>query len=398
MKYDFTSIIDRKGKDALAVDILPNMLGPGKKVEVREGLDYIPMWVADMDFKSPQPVIDALKEASEQGMFGYPSPTKGYVEAALEWQNKRFGWTPEPSWMVQTPGVVTALNVVIQSFSRPGDTVLVQTPVYSHFHQDPMFNGRHAIYAPLRIDGDEYRFDAKVFEAAIRPDTKLFILCNPHNPTGTSWSEEDLRAMGEICARKNVIVVSDEIHEDLVFDPSTKHITFAKLGKTFADNCIVCTAPSKTFNIAGLQCSNIFIPNPKLREEFSRQLTRNGLHFVNCLGMVACEAAYRHGEPWLDALLAYIRGNQEHFAAEIRKNFSKLKVFKATSLYLAWMDCRALGMDAAELEKFMLTKAHVWFDKGQKFGPEGHGFMRVNLGCPRSVVDDAISRLKAAIR
>ncbi len=392
MTCDFDAIIDRTCSDSV------KWAFPKQNLTVDEcAANPLPMWVADMDFRSPQPVIDALRATVERGVFGYPSPTQGYIEAVCEWQSRRFGWTADPEWMLQTPGVVTALNVAIQAFSRPGDTVLVQTPVYGHFHQDPVFNGRRAISAPLRIDGDEYRFDAQIFEAAIRPDTKLFILCNPHNPMGIVWSEEDLRTMGEICARKNVIVVADEIHQDLVFAPGVKHMTFAKLGKTFADNCIVCTAPSKTFNIAGLQCSNIFIPNPRLREEFSRQLLRNGLHFVNTLGMVACEAAYRYGEPWLEALLAYIRGNQEHFAAEIHKSDLKLKVFKAQSLYLAWIDCRALGMKAPDLEKFMLTKARVWFDKGPKFGCAGHGFMRINLGCPRLIVDEAISRLKAAI-
>ena len=392
MAFDFDAVVDRRHSDSA------KWAFPERSLAADEAAaDPLPMWVADMDFRVPQPVTDALKAAAEEGMFGYPGVTKSYLDAVVGWQRKRFGWDVPAEWVVQTPGVVTALNTIIQTLSRPGDSVLVQTPVYSHFHQAPLTNGRQVAYAPLAIDGDRYRFDAKTFEAAIRPNTRLFILCNPHNPTGTVWSEDDLRLMGEICARHKVLVVSDEIHADIVFNRSVRHIPFGSLGPAFADNSIVCTAPSKTFNISGLQCSNIIVANPEIRAELARQMVRNGLHFINSLGMVACEAAYRHGEPWLEALLDYLRGNQEHFAAEIAKSLPQLKVFKADGLYLAWMDCRALGMAPEALEKFMLTKARVWFDKGQKFGPEGHGFMRVNLGCPRATVDECLSRLKRAL-
>lgn len=392
MTYNFDEIIDLRHANSAKWAFPHNVL-----TEDEAAADPLPMWVADMDFKAPQAVIDALKEAADKGLFGYPGVTKQYLDAVIGWQRKRFGWDVPPEWILQTPGVVTALNTIIQAFSRPGDSVLVQTPVYVHFHQDTINNGRQVAYAPLTVDGDRYRFDAKIFEAAIQPNTKLFILCNPQNPTGTVWSEDDLRQMGEICARRNVLVVSDEIHGDLVFNRSVKHIPFASLGRKFAENSIVCMAPSKTFNIPGLQCSNVIIANPELRTELARHLGRNGLHFINSLGMVAGEAAYRHGEPWLEALLDYLKGNQEHFAAEIARSLPQLKVFKADGLYLAWMDCRALGMDIEALEKFMLTKARVWFDKGQKFGPEGHGFMRVNLGCPRSTVDECLKRLKSAL-
>ncbi len=392
MKFDFDSLIDRRRGYSSKWAFPELNLTPDECAA-----DPLPMWVADMDFKSPQPVIDALKAAAEDGMFGYARYTADYIDAVCGWQSRRFGWTIEPGWIVQTPGVVTAMNVAIQAFSRPGDGILVQMPVYGHFHTDPAMNGRHVVNAPLILDGDGYRFDPATFEAAISPRTRLFILSNPHNPTGNTWSEDELRAMGEICARHGILVVADEIHQDLVFDKTARHIPFANLGKAFADNCIVCTAPSKTFNIAGLQCSNIFVPNARLRAEFIAQLNRNGIATVNLLGMVACEAAYRHGEPWLEALLAYIRGNQEHFAAEIRRSVPRLKVFQTKALYLAWMDCRGLGMEQDELEKFMLTRAHLWFDRGLKFGPEGRGFLRVNLGCPRVLVDEAIARLKATL-
>ena len=361
--------------------------------------DPLPMWVADTDFRAPQAVLDALHAAVDHGIFGYPGgPTESYLGAVTSWQSRRFGWEVPKEWVVATPGVITSLKIVVQAFSAPGDSVLIQPPVYGHFHDDVLLNGRHLALAPLVRTDDGYRFDAATFEAAIRPDTKLFILSHPHNPTGNVWSEAELTAMGEICARHGVLVVSDEIHQDLVMNPARTHVPFASLGPGFARNSITCTAPSKTFNLPGLQCANVFIPDPALREEFLRQYERNLFPVVNLLGMVAAEAAYTYGEPWLEQLLPYLRANHAHFAEAINGATTKLRVLPANSLYLAWMDCRGLGLDAEALNSFMLTQARVWLDKGQKFGLEGHGYMRVNLGCPRSTVDEAIRRLTAAVR
>ena len=360
--------------------------------------DPLPMWVADMDFRSPEPVVDALREAVEFGVFGYPGgASDDFLKAVVGWQARRFGWDVSPSWVMQSAGVVTALKTAVQAFTRPGDTVLVQPPVYSHFEQDPLLNGRHVVRAPLQRTETGYRFDAAIFEAAIRPNTKLFILSHPHNPTGNVWSRDDLLTMGEICLRHGVLVLSDEIHEDIILAPAKKHIPFASLGERFAAISITCTAPSKTFNLAGLQCANVIVPDRRLREELMRQFDRNMSPFVNSLGMVAAEAAYTHGEPWLDAMLAYVRANQAWFAGAVAGFGRGLSVLPTDSLYLAWMDCRSLGMDAEALERFMLTKARLWLDKGQKFGPEGHGYMRVNLGCPRATVEEAVRRLKAAL-
>jgi cystathionine beta-lyase len=359
--------------------------------------DPLPMWVADTDFKAPPAVLDALHQAVDHGVFGYPGGApKSYVDAVTGWQAKRFGWEVRPEWILQTAGIITTLKTAVQAFSAPGDSVLIQPPVYAHFHDDVLLNGRHLAYAPLARTEDGYRFDAAVFEAAIRPDTKLFILSHPHNPTGNVWSEDELRTMGEICARHGVLVISDEVHQDLIINPAKRHIPFASLGEEFAQNSITCTAPSKTFNLPGLQSANVFIPNRGLREELARQYERNMFPLVNVLGMVAAEAAYAHGEAWLEEMLAYLRANHAHFAESINSTLPQIRVLPADSLYLAWMDCRGLGMDAPTLDKFMLTKARLWLDKGQKFGVEGHGYMRVNLGCPRSTVDEAIRRLTAA--
>ncbi|MEX3937803.1 MalY/PatB family protein [Paraburkholderia phymatum] len=357
----------------------------------------LPMWVADMDFKAPQPVIDALHEAVEFGVFGYPrGASSSYVDAVIGWQAKRFGWEVAREWVMQTSGIITALKTAIQAFSAPGDSVLIQPPVYAHFHDDVLMNGRRLTLAPLERTDTGYRFNEKTFEAAILDNTKVFILSNPHNPTGNVWSEDELRAMGEICARHGVLVISDEIHQDLILSPTKKHIPFASLGGKFAEGSITCTAPSKTFNLPGLQSANVFVPNRRLREELRRQYDRNMYPSVNTLGMVAAEAAYTHGESWLQELLVYLRENHAYFRDAVHRITARIQVLPADSLYLAWMDCRALEMDANALDKFMLTKARLWLDKGQKFGIAGHGYMRANLGCPRSTIVEAIRRLGEA--
>jgi cystathionine beta-lyase len=392
-EFDFDEVIDRRSSNSVKWACSSKLLTPEECA-----VDPLPMWVADMDFKAPQPVLDAITDAVRHGILGYPGGVpKSYVDAVINWQAKRFGWDVSPEWLLQTPGVVTALKTVIQAFSQPGDTILIQPPVYAHFHDDPVVNGRRLAYAPLVLSGDGYRFDEKVFEAAIRDNTKIFILCSPHNPTGNVWSEEELRTMGEICARHGVLVVADEIHEDFVLNPQKRHLPFASLGEAFAQNSITCTAPSKTFNLAGLQTANLIVPNKRLRDDLRRQLDRNGSGQVNVLGMIAAEAAYTHGEPWLKAMLDYVRANREHFASAINNATTSIRVLPSDSLYLSWMDCRGLGLSAPELRTFMLTKARLWLDYGSKFGIEGEGFMRVNLGCPRVTVDEAITRIMGAV-
>lgn len=389
----FDQVIDRKNSNSLKWAFGEKLLSVDE-----HSADPLPMWVADMDFRAPQAVIDALHEAVDFGVFGYSrGATDSYVNAVTGWQAKRFGWEVPKEWMLQSSGIITALKNVIQAFSSPGDTVLIQPPVYAHFHDDVLLNGRHLAFAPLERAGTAYRFNEAGFEAAIKPNTKLFILSNPHNPTGNVWSEGELRAMGDICLRHGVLVVSDEIHQDLIINPLKKHIPFASLDDKFAENSITCTAPSKTFNLPGLQSANIFVPNEARREELRRQFDRNMYQSVNTLGMVAAEAAYSSGEPWLEELLGYLRENHTHFRNAVHSITSKIEVLPTDSLYLAWLDCRGLGMDADVLNKFMLTSARLWFDKGPKFGIEGHGYMRANLGCPRSTIDEAIQRLTTAL-
>jgi cystathionine beta-lyase len=389
----FDEAVDRRGSNSMKWSYAADLLTADEVAA-----SPLPMWVADTDFKAPRAVLDALHQAVDHGIFGYPAgATDSYLDAVTGWQARRFGWEVPREWVLQTSGIITTIKTAVQAFSSPGDSVLIQPPVYAHFHSDILLNGRHLAFAPLERTPDGYRFDARTFEDAIRPDTRLFILSHPHNPTGNVWSPDELAAMGEICARRGVLVVSDEIHQDLIINPARKHVPFASLGADFARNSITCTAPSKTFNLPGLQSANVFVPDRGLREELARQYERNLFPQVNVLGMVAAEAAYTYGEPWLEELLDYLRGNHSHFAQAVSRATSRLRVLPADSLYLAWMDCRGLGMDAESLDKFMLTKARLWLDKGQKFGAEGRGYMRVNLGCPRSTVDEAIRRLTSAV-
>jgi len=389
----FDEVVDRRRSNSVKWAGAAAML-----TAVEAAADPLPMWVADTDFRAPQPVIDALRAVVDDGVFGYPAgPTDSYLEAVVGWQARRFGWEVPRDWVVPAAGVIVTLKTAIQAFSAPGDSVLIQPPVYVHFHNDVLINGRRLALAPLERIEDGYRLDLDAFEAAIRPDTKLFILSHPHNPTGNVWTEEELRAMGEICARHGVLVISDEIHEDLIINPARRHIPFASLGAEFAANCITCTSPSKTFNLPGLQCANVIVADRRRREEFARRYERNLFPVVNLLGMVAAEAAYAHGEPWLEQLLPYLRANHSRFAEAINRATTRLRVLPADALYLAWMDCRGLGLDPDSLNTFMLTQARVWLDKGQKFGLAGHGYMRVNLGCPRATVDEAIRRLTGAL-
>ncbi|GAB3630186.1 aspartate aminotransferase [Pandoraea terrae] len=360
--------------------------------------DPLPMWVADMDFRIAQPIADALHREVEMGALGYGGTPDSYLEAVVDWQARRFGWHPKPEWITRSPGVVSALNMAIQAFTQPGDHVLVQTPVYFHFMHDVVINGRRVARAPLALDAQgRYHFDPEVFEAALVPGTKLFILCNPHNPTGYVWTQDELMTMASICERHGVLIVSDEVHQDLVFGAGKRHIPFATLDHAAAENSIVCTAPSKTFNIAGLQCANIIIPNPRLRHAYQAQCEKNGVSGANTMGTAACEAAYRHGESWADAMLAYVRRNQQHFAARVKEIGLPLKVTPTDALYLAWIDFRELNMPPAKLHDFLLRQARLWLDHGPKFGTEGEGFMRINLACPLSLVDEALQRLSSVL-
>lgn len=391
-EFEFDDIVDRSDSSSMKWCFPDSFLTPH---QVRA--EPIPMWLADMDFRSPGVVVEAIQGMVAKGVFGYSSVPASYFKAVTGWQSRRFGWRVDEEWIVPVASVIAALKTLIHAFSRPGDSVLIQPPVYVHFHHDVLINGRQLAMAPLRFDGERYRFDPDAFERAIQADTKLFILCNPHNPTGNVWSPDELRAMGDICRRQGVLVISDEIHGDFVFGGGKRHTPFASLGDDYADNSVTCISASKTFNLAGLQCANIVVSDKGKRDEIKRTIERNMNAHVNMVGALATEAAYTSGDQWVDALVGKVAANHEYFRTEVNSRVNGIRVLDSDSLYLAWIDCRDLQLSPADLENFLLTKARVWFDRGPKFGKEGHGFMRANLACPRQTLDRAISQLTSAL-
>lgn len=385
--FDFDEEIDRKNT-ASAKWMFPNTALPKTVAKAPQ-----PLWVADMDFRSPPCVINALTSAVEHGIFGYGNVTDSMLDAIVNWQQTEFNWKVKPEWIVQTPGVVTAINFIIQTFSKPGDSIIIQTPVYAPFHTSPKNNGRCITEAPFAFENNHYIFDADAFERSIQKNTRILILCNPHNPFGKVWHEEELRALGEICLRHNILVIADEIHQDLIFNRDVKHIPFASLSEALSSITITCTAPSKTFNVAGLQTSNLIIANPLLRTELQNALSRSGVPAPNILGQIACEAAYRHGKPWLNELKTYLASN----FSLIKETFSdnhNISVIDTDALYLAWIDFRATGLSGDALHHHLLNNAGVWLDAGLKFGTNGSGFARINFGCTKATLKDVLSRIE----
>jgi len=356
------------------------------------------MWVADMDFRCPEPVVDALVSRAEHGIFGYSAPTSDFYQSVVNWMERRHGWKIEPEWICLTPGVVPALNMLVRTFSTQGSKVLIQPPVYYPFYGAVENNGSELIINPLLLEKGKYRMDLADLESKCRdPEVKMVILCSPHNPVGRVWSEDELVEFGRICIENNVLIVSDEIHGDLichdhVFTP------FSKISETFAQNSVICTAPSKTFNLAGLQTSCIIIPRHDWRKRFEKTLLSNGLFGVNSFGAVALQAAYDHGEKWLQQVLAYIEGNLDYLNEYVAENIPQINVIQPEGTYLVWLDCRNLNLETMELKRLMFEQARVYLDDGYIFGPEGEGFERINIACPRKVLAEALDRIQQAVR
>lgn len=389
MSIDFDQVIERRGTDCIKYDAA---VARGKP----EGL--LPFWVADMDFKAPDPVLDALRRRVDQGIFGYSDPEpERYFAPLQKWYQSHHDWTPEQNWLVKTPGVVFALATAVKAFTKPGDSVLIQQPVYYPFSAVIINNGRRLVNSPLVLQDGVYHIDFVDFEKKIvENQVKLFILCSPHNPVGRVWSAAELRRLGDICLQHQVLVVADEIHADFVW-PGFKHTVYASLGEKYARQAVVCTAPSKTFNLAGLQVSNIFIPDPDLRQKFADEITRVGYSQLNTLGLVACEAAYRDGEAWLTALKAYLLENLNFTRRFLQENLPRIKLIEPQGTYLLWLDFRALGLDEAQREALLLQKAKVWLDSGAMFGKDGDGFERWNITCPRVTLEQGLQALAAAV-
>jgi cystathionine beta-lyase len=366
--------------------------------------DIIPMWVADMDFPVAPPIVEALKKRIEHEFYGYTLPGGSVIDSVVDRMRRKFNWKIERDWVVLTPGVVPALNVAVRALTHPGDEIILQEPVYFPFFAAVTSNGCQISNNELKLVDGRYEMDYDDLEnrfhekkgALPTPNrVKGIIFCNPHNPIGRLWNREEITRMGEIVIRYGATVISDEIHCEILFK-GNKHTPFGSISEEFEQNCIVCMAPSKTFNLAGLETSSIIIPNRKLRDEFAA--ARTGiLPGPNLFGLTAMEAAYRLGDEWLDQLLDYLQGNLDFAVEYFETRIPKIKAVKPEGTYLVWLDCRALDKDNAGLRSFMREKAGVGLDDGFLFGPSGAGFQRMNIACPRSILKDALIKIEKAV-
>lgn len=387
-RINFNIVVNRRNTNCLKYDFA-----------VRRGRpeNLLPLWVADMDFKVAPEIIKAIEERTAHGIFGYSEVKESYFEAISAWMEKKHGWKVESDWLVKTPGVVYALAMAVQAFTKPGDAVIIQQPVYYPFSEVIRDNDRRIVDSSLELREDgKYHINFEDFEQKVKQNhVKLFLLCSPHNPVGRVWTREELKRIGEICKKYDVIVVSDEIHEDFVLEG--KHQVFADISEDARERTITCTSPSKTFNLAGLQVSNIWIANENLRKKFEKQIAASGYSQLNTLGLTACEAAYRHGEEWHRELLGYLRSNLNFLREFLQTRIPEVKLIEPEGTYLIWLDFRGLGLTEEQREELLTQKAGIWLDSGAIFGEAGEGFERINIACPRSILKDALERIERAV-
>lgn len=386
MKYNFDEVIDRSGTNSSKWDpiVLKKMFGTE---------DVMPFWVADMDFRVAQPIIDAVVNRAEHGIYGYSTRPDSYYDAIINWTKRRFGWEIQKDWIEYTPGIVPAINYIVQAFCTPGDKILIQQPVYYPFKNSVEKNNCEVVDSPLKFNGESYEVDFEDFEKKAKdPTVKMFIFCSPHNPVARVWTKEELMKIGRICIDNDVLIVSDEIHNDLVFS-GYEHIMLASLSEEFALNTVTCTAPSKTFNLAGLQASNIIIPDKVKREKYKEILDKNHIGGQNPLSIAGVEAAYNEGEEWLEQCIEYLEGNISFIHVYLAEHLPKAKFIKPQATYLGWIDLRAYEEDGSALEETIFMKGKVAMDGGTWFGEGGSGFMRLNFACPRSLLEKGLSSL-----
>ena len=379
MKYDFDKITSRRGTNSY-------------KWDSTDDKEVLPMWVADMDFQTAPCIINALKKRVEHGIFGYTRVPEEYYDAVISWFSRRHHWKPRREWFIYTSGVVPALSAVIKALTNVGDKVLTLTPVYNCFFSSIRNNGCELDSCALRYEDNTFSIDYEDLERrAADPKTTLMLLCNPHNPSGRVWTREELRRIGDICIRNNVVVVADEIHCELVH-PGFTYTPFASMSEEFQKHSVTCVAPSKAFNIAGLQIANIIVENDEWRQRIDKAININEVCDVNPFGVIATIAAYNEGEEWLNQLLQYIHGNYLLFKDYCEEHLPQLPVAPLEGTYLAWMDCRSLGIPSEELEEKLMKEAKLWLNAGSMYGKEGEGFMRWNLACPRQLVKEGLER------
>ncbi len=385
MKYNFDTVIDRRGTSCEKWDMCDSIFG---------GEDLLPLWVADMDFQAPPEVVEVLKHRAAHGIYGYTAYADSAYDAAVSWFSKRHGWDIEKEWIIYSPGVVPAMSLLVQTLTSPGDGVIIQRPVYHPFMRVVEANGRKLLNSPLRQNPDgNYEMDFDDLRAKAQdPSARMMLLCSPHNPAGRVWRVEELRELIDICAERNILIVSDEIHCDLVYH-GVKHTPLPLVRPDYSDKIITCTAPSKTFNLAGLQLANIIISDEKLRKEYRNATIKNGVYEPNYFTAAAMEAAYDHGAPWLDEVMNYVKGNLEYLKETFASELPAVRVIEPEGTYLVWTDFRAYGLDHSELLRLFVQEAKVAPGQGSIYGPEGEGFMRFNLACQRSILAEGLSRI-----
>lgn len=387
-KYDFDSVIDRRNTSSLKYDF-------GKERKDRE--DLLPLWVADMDFSLPSEVLNDITKRVNHGIFGYTDPMDDYYEIIQNWYKDQYGFEIQKDWILVTPGVVFALVLAIRAYTKEGDAVLIQQPVYYPFAECIIDNNRKLINNQLHYECGKYTIDFEDFEKKIvENEVKLFFLCNPHNPVGRVWTKQELLKIGQICIKHGVIIVADEIHADFVYG-DRKHVVFASLSDEVKENCIICSSPSKTFNIAGLQLSNILIPNKRLYHLFQQEIGKVGYSQINTLGLIATKSVYTKGYEWYVELKEYLWNNYIFAKKFIDDFIPGIRVVEPEGTYLLWLDCSGLGLTEEELEDVITNKAKLWLDGGAIFGRETGLFQRINYACPRSILEQALVQLKNAI-
>jgi cystathionine beta-lyase len=385
--YNFDKVVDRRDTNALKTDALRARYGAE---------DLIPLWVADMDFETPPFIVDALRARMEHPIFGYTQTSQGYWSSIVRWLEDVHGWEVKREWLCYIPGIVTGIGLALNVLTEAGDKVIIQPPVYHPFRLIPEANGRTVACNPLRLVNGRYEMDFEQLEQLIDDRCKLLILANPHNPGGVVWSRETLAKLADVCARRRLTVIADEIHADMALYGS-RHVPFASVSEAAAQGSITFNAPSKTFNIAGLISSFAVVPNAHLRARFYSWLRANELNEPSIPAVVATEAAYTHGREWLRQMLAYIEGNVECVEQFLARHIPAIRAMRPQASFLVWLDCRKLGLDHAALLDLFVNRAKLALNDGEMFGPGGEGFMRINVGTPRCILEQAMKQLKIAI-
>jgi cystathionine beta-lyase len=388
VKYDFDRVLNRKGTGSVKWDYTEEIFGEK---------DIIPMWVADMDFETPREVMEAVKKRAEHGAYGYTEKPDAYYQSIIDWMRRRHGWEIEREWICHSPGVVSALNMLIMALTQPGDRILVQSPAYHLFFSTVKNNGRELVDNPLRLEDNKYVMDYEDLEKKLSTGIKMMFLCNPQNPVGRVWDREELARVGELCNKYNTVIISDEIHSDIIYK-GYKYTPMASISPAISENTVTCMAPSKTFNMAGLAASVVIIRNKELRDRFAEIIRNIGIEMGNIFGITALEAAYTHGEEWLEELLEYLKGNLDFLTEFIESKIPGIKIVKPEGTYLVWLDCREIPLKDKALKEFMIHNAKVGLDDGDKFGTGGEGFQRMNIACSRATLEEGLKRIEIAVR